>query len=485
MKRLLLPLLLLAASLPAGATVPKPATPPASPAAPPTTRPPAPRMPSLIGLSAWGGGVSPKEASTDWVSGVELFWADGEPRPGEFDWTRFDAKILAVDAAGASPVAVLVPVSPWGTPPLPPSSRPIGGAPDPLQPPSDPKAWAAFVTKVVERYDADGLDDCPGLKSPVRAWQLMPNLSSGWRATAIATTEYLDATAAAVRAANSRVALVLGSLNDAEVDLLAVHSGAVEVMIIGGMRTTKGVIRGVPEMLEKAMFLEEVLLQAKDSYQIVDIHHFTSSGSAGDRIRFLSEYVVNKEIGRKTIWSLHNALPTVREAMPDVESVASEMLRTVYPAILAGCRRFAWPADASVLGPNEVLAPYPLVGKSGKNTPVWNAFTDLGKRFDGLVTMKAWRHPGDAPNAEVFGVDTTSVPNYTVIWNSTNAAGTATFPAKGTVEVKNAVTGETKSFRAKDGKVTIPIGPYPSYLTGVSEPVGNEAEAPAAAPPKK
>ena len=93
--------------------------------------------------------------------------------------------------------------------------------------------------------------------------------------------------------------------------------------------------------------------------------------------------------------------------------------------------------------------------------------------------------PGDAPNAEVFGVDTTSAPNYAVIWNATNAAGTATFPAKGTVEVRNAVTGETKSIRAKDGTVTVPIGPFPTYVTGVSEPVGSEAEAPPTPSPTK
>ncbi|MFQ6087665.1 MAG: hypothetical protein ACE5K0_02030 [Candidatus Methanofastidiosia archaeon] len=38
--------------------------------------------------------------------------------------------------------------------------------------PYDEKAYTIFVEKVVERYDGDGIDDMPGLKIPIKYWQV-------------------------------------------------------------------------------------------------------------------------------------------------------------------------------------------------------------------------------------------------------------------------------------------------------------------------
>lgn len=38
--------------------------------------------------------------------------------------------------------------------------------------PSDMAAYEAYVRRVVERYDGDGVDDMPGLQSPVRYWEV-------------------------------------------------------------------------------------------------------------------------------------------------------------------------------------------------------------------------------------------------------------------------------------------------------------------------
>ena len=41
-----------------------------------------------------------------------------------------------------------------------------------MYPPCDPQSYTAWLNMVVERYDGDGLDDMPGLKYPIRHWEI-------------------------------------------------------------------------------------------------------------------------------------------------------------------------------------------------------------------------------------------------------------------------------------------------------------------------
>ena len=41
-----------------------------------------------------------------------------------------------------------------------------------MYPPCKPQSYSSWLSKVVERYDGDGFDDMPGLKYPIRHWEI-------------------------------------------------------------------------------------------------------------------------------------------------------------------------------------------------------------------------------------------------------------------------------------------------------------------------
>ena len=457
-------------------------TPSSSSAAPASPARPSAPAPSLLGLTAFAGALTPADYSINWIAGVEFDWRAAEPEKGKIDWSAFDAKIARIDTAGTAAIPILVCRSSWGASPIPDSVHRASGA-ETLTTPADLAAWKEFVTKVVERYDGDGEDDMPGLVHPVHSWQLMPDLAGTWVSDRQSTLDYLQATSEAILSADPRALTILGSLTDADVDLVAVDAGIIPVVYVGRQRVTHGVIRGIDSLLSRVTFINDILKEGKNFYAIIDIHHLVSSGSALERMRFIEAHLAKNSIGKKPVWSLYNAVPSMPEAMPDEASVGSEMVRAAFGSILGGCRRFAWPAEGAMLPPNNVLAPYPLVDREGKAQPVQATFAELARRLRGLDKMNIWSAPSDAPDAMVVSVETATIAPFVVVWNEKPKKAKATFPAALPVEIVDAVTGETKTITPTDGKVTIEIGPSPVYLTHVFQPGTTPPEPPP--PPKK
>ncbi len=96
-----------------------------------------------------------------------MFWflAQPDPKSPRYDWSKYDQLMQSTPAS----INTL-----WN----------ISTAPDPLREPDnpytyagsymprDPEAYKAFVRAAVERYNGDGRNDMPGLKSPVKFWQV-------------------------------------------------------------------------------------------------------------------------------------------------------------------------------------------------------------------------------------------------------------------------------------------------------------------------
>ncbi len=98
--------------------------------------------------------------------GGEAFaWNVIEPIPtGDDDWTLPDHIVATAQAANIRLVATLYPYAdPTANAPSVISAALTG---DQLGP------WLAFVARIVERYDGDGVDDMPGLTTPMETWEL-------------------------------------------------------------------------------------------------------------------------------------------------------------------------------------------------------------------------------------------------------------------------------------------------------------------------
>jgi hypothetical protein len=81
-----------------------------------------------------------------------------------WDWSIPDHVVTAAQARELRVFATLSPVAdPDGTP-----DHPI----QPAVPTSEMPQWLDFVTRTVERYDGDGVDDMPGLTGPIFAYEV-------------------------------------------------------------------------------------------------------------------------------------------------------------------------------------------------------------------------------------------------------------------------------------------------------------------------
>lgn len=132
-----------------------------------------------------------------WMRGHPFIWNDIEKEKGEFDWTITDERLIGlkdkenyfgVNQGEEYHLAMIWPYANWdqdachqdpkylATGHLKESKEDLK-----IGAPCDIEAYSNFLKKVVERYDGDGIDDMPGLKTPINYWEIMnePEMQGG------------------------------------------------------------------------------------------------------------------------------------------------------------------------------------------------------------------------------------------------------------------------------------------------------------------
>lgn len=118
-------------------------------------------------------------------------WGTIEPQPPvsgrhTYDFTIPDTLLREYQKAGFRNFHIYLQCrNPWAT------SNPLPATGHPSYPPKPEflDDYAAYVQAMVERYDADGHEDMPGLLYPVRYWEIEAEWGTFWPAT---VAEYLD-----------------------------------------------------------------------------------------------------------------------------------------------------------------------------------------------------------------------------------------------------------------------------------------------------
>jgi len=108
----------------------------------------------------------------------ELFqWGMIEVEPGIFHFNKIDRYILMAQEEGFHILANIQPFAHWDQikchQDLPKVSTPGPNLQLTKGSPCDMKQYQKFVTKLVERYDGDGVDDMPGLLIPIKHWEVL------------------------------------------------------------------------------------------------------------------------------------------------------------------------------------------------------------------------------------------------------------------------------------------------------------------------
>jgi len=122
-------------------------------------------------LSEWEGGWIRPHAG-------RFIWGLIESKPGRYAWTfTTDKQVKRWQNEDLAVLVTIWPFASWDQD-LCHSDRPdaIGmfpGMGTRLYSPCDTQAYSDWLTAAVERYDGDGVDDMPGLKYPIRHWEVL------------------------------------------------------------------------------------------------------------------------------------------------------------------------------------------------------------------------------------------------------------------------------------------------------------------------
>ncbi|MBA7626958.1 hypothetical protein ES703_34419 [subsurface metagenome] len=226
---------------PAPPPVPVPATPPPVPlpVPPPAAPPPAPPPPPTIiaeefyqtlechfgFMPAMWDFEQAREAGGAYDRPFfELFqWGMIEKQPGLFDYHETDKSVQRAQAHGFHILANIQPFAHWDQVKCHQDLPPAGKFGDPgFHPtkgkPCDMDGYRNFVTRLVERYDGDGVDDMPGLTVPIKHWEVLnePEFNTGdlifFQGTSADYFEILKVTCQAVKEADPEAVVVQGGM---------------------------------------------------------------------------------------------------------------------------------------------------------------------------------------------------------------------------------------------------------------------------------
>ncbi|MEW6408289.1 MAG: hypothetical protein AB1465_06410 [Patescibacteria group bacterium] len=117
----------------------------------------------------------------------DVRWNDLEPEKGKFDWTITDLGMQFANREEIYFLSIVWPYANWDQDTCHSGARYESERPGEkggnlkVGKPCDIAAYKNFLSKAVERYDGDGIDDMLGLKYPVKYWEIMnePEMQGG------------------------------------------------------------------------------------------------------------------------------------------------------------------------------------------------------------------------------------------------------------------------------------------------------------------
>ena len=154
------------------------------------------------------------------VTRLSASWKRIEASPGKTDFRGLDERVKALQDLGIQPFLTFESDADWATDP---ATHGVKNAQ-----PLDLAQWSRFVRKVVSRYNGDGKADMPGLRFPVRYYQVAnewisdSNRSGGWGGSTDDLIAYINTAHDAVAQEDPDAIFVLGGIASFNSDVLLV-----------------------------------------------------------------------------------------------------------------------------------------------------------------------------------------------------------------------------------------------------------------------
>ncbi len=265
----------------------------------------------------------------------DVRWGYIEPNPPDgnnhiYTWDApaalLDSRVAAYQQAGFELVIVLRAWNHWARVTGPQGGLAAAAASTPPKP-EYMDDYAAWVQAVVERYDADGIDDFPGLKDvdgdghpdPVRYFQIETEATTGvwWQGSSpeSAAAEYISllrAASTAARAASPNVQIILGGI--AATDMLDRYPSSTDL---------QDIVTSINPAVCGALTAFQQILAATDAYDIIAVHSIADYTG----LATLSDWIASVAGADKPVWL--TGVTTAPALTGDPQNIA---VNPLYPA---------------------------------------------------------------------------------------------------------------------------------------------------------
>ena len=260
----------------------------------------------------------------NWIR-LPVLWGDVEREEGRYDFSFLDLMIKNFQKDNRILLLTILPFADWDQDkchderyiaeiPAPP---PRGTIRVKVGKPCDMNAYVRFLRALVERYDGDGKDDMPGLRYPIKYWEIMnePGMQ-GKRKFDLkffygSPEEYLDV-------------LKVSYQTIKQVDLDA-------IVLMGGMA-------GMDE--EFVNFWSRIISKAKDYFDVVNIHSISTTEEREDLYLFkFREFLSSHGVKDKPIWITEAQFGDLFEAPKDLASMEKLLVRGTVFALANGAEK--------------------------------------------------------------------------------------------------------------------------------------------------
>ena len=219
---------------------------------------------------------------------VFVIWENVEPEPGEYHWGPLDAIVSEYQQAGFTGLQMdFTAKSPWAS-----SREPsLGDQGDTFPKEEYLDDYVAYVSAVVERYDNDGVDDMPGLVSPIHDYGIEREFTGYWPGSAEEYVRLLRLSYPAIKAADPDARVLLVALLMADVFDGNPTQDEIERRLT---RDIDYMRKSVPEI--------GAILAACDAYDIVDFHALANYTEIPLTAAWIRGELQSNGCGEKPIW---------------------------------------------------------------------------------------------------------------------------------------------------------------------------------------
>ncbi len=335
-----------------------------------------------------------------------VMWKDVEPQPRQYKIAAMDGYMTRLQATELDLVVTLRVVSRWGVD----IDYQALKAEKPGKEwfrfcgyPRNMNAWLESVERFVERYDGDGQDDMPGLKRPIRFWQICNEPFWQWRGTMEQYVDLVRQTARTIRQTDPNAKIILGAF-----------TGGLDMMkseLAQGRGGAGKISATVAKRRAAIQALDYILERSGPHFDIFEFHAYDDAPhELALQICWFRERM--KKFGySKTIWSMENAGPFIRFTP---ERCAEHVVKRHMVALAYGVEGFFWSTLYPTRAWSKKYQRLALVDRWKRTTPAYDAYRIMANKLSSIQSISILETP---PEISAFQVQLTDGVVY-VVWSN-------------------------------------------------------------------